>query len=82
MSYLVRLLVIMMLLFTAACVKYFEHGSVNLPNHIKEYKQAKSAPKMLPSKQFKYDDQYTIPDVEEAAPVNSDALVIPPGSQR
>lgn len=83
MSYLFRLLIIMMLLLNTACIRHFEHSSgFALPNHIKEYKQATNAPKMPPSKQFQYDDQYAIPDIEEGGSVNSDALIIPPGSQR
>lgn len=83
MFYLFRLLIIMVFLFIAACVKHFEHSpGLVLPNHIEEYKQAKSAPKMTASKQFKYDDEYSIPDLEEGDSVHSDALIIPPGSRR
>lgn len=85
MLYLFRLLMVIMLLLTTACVKCFEQSpgkTFALPDHIKEYRQANNAPKIVASKQFKYDDEYTIPDVKEGGSVNSDALIIPPRSQR
>lgn len=69
------------LLFTTACVPYSKERFA-WHDHLYDYKtKAYSIPKMPPSKLFRYDDQYDIPDIEPGGSLDVDVLVAPPGSK-
>jgi hypothetical protein len=74
------------LLLNVACVSHFQEKVIKilpLQNHSKEYRtKARSIPKMPPSAQFHYDDRYAVPAIEKGASLDSDSLIIPPGSKR
>lgn len=83
---MLKLLIVTLLLCNVSCTYYAQDFKKNLPmhNHVQDYRtHAQSVSKMPPSKEYQYDDQYAIPDIESNgfAFVNADALMIPPGSK-
>ena len=95
MRCLLVLFMMVVMMLNVACVQHAQGhvGKVKakvvqvkarlVQNHAKDYKtSAQSIPKMPPSKEYQYDDQYAIPDISVGAPENASALIIPPGSKR